>query len=867
MTVMEWETLEDTIDTCANKLELQNRLEVFANYTMESALKAYTNNGTNYSHISGKSYPHGIGAFNQTITDLTPGTVYYYRAWVNNSLYTVNGSILKFMTLPNKPYYVISNSGSNYINLTWHKGVGAQYTVIESNTIETWNRGDGTEIYNGAGNFYNNTGLGSGTKYYYQLWSFTTAEGLSQYSSDYFGYNQSTETPAPNPLMINANFDSGRIESYTINGNIIDLTLTSETLVNTGDQYTYWTYFKALNTQNKNITFRITNADLIPFLQDTDHNPQLVYSYDGITWNRLTNHTYSAGVYTFWKNFTENEVQIATFFPFSYTAMQDYLETVNASQWAIKTTLGKSQQNRNISLLTITNPIVPNSTKKTIYIVGRQHASETASSHMLQGLINFLISDSDDAQRMRDNFLWCIVPMVNPDGVYLGNTRATSELRDPNRDWHPDNHESIEIDIVRADVIEKNNLYGIDFFVDWHNQVDEVSWYNYIYYPSGDIFYQILSDWTDFDHASSPGTSYTVTSCSARGYGMTNLHDGPTFTFEPCPHLNTWTIDSLHEQGVKTAYAIDEYFPKYTLTVSTVGNGTVVKDPDRPTYFYDDVVQLTATADAEWSFDHWSGDLSGSANPANLAITRDMTVTAQFTSTILLTDSTFDASIDSADLRTNSAGQDWYESRNDNPLLLTLDTNDIGGNTGKKGAIKNFGFSNSVYLTQEFISPQTGTFDVSFDIYIDRIEDNANYDRTGHIFIGNDWSANGIPLDTARERFVLLAFYDPTPGDSGDDLELRARTLSTTAQSWTNTGLWPTVASGLSYDTWYTIKVAVNYPAGTYDVTINGVTTTYSKMDIYDTATDPPISYISFMADSVARGDFYVDNVYSPAII
>ncbi|MBE3140347.1 MAG: hypothetical protein IMZ53_07180, partial [Thermoplasmata archaeon] len=242
------------------------------------------------------------------------------------------------------------------------------------------------------------------------------------------------------------------------------------------------------------------------------------------------------------------------------------------------------------------------------------------------------------------------------------------------------------------------------------------------------------------------------------------------------------------------------------------------------------------------------------------------TISVTFAISQILTDSTFDASVDSADLRTNSTSQDWYESRNDNPLLLTLDTNNTGGNTGKKASIKNYGVSKNVYCTQEFISPQSGTFNVSFDIYIDKIQDNANYDRTGHIYIGNNWNGNSYPLDTARERYVLLAFYDSTPGDTGNDLQLRARTLSTTAQSWSNTGLWPTAASGLSYDTWYTIKVTVNYQAGTYDVNINGTATSWSKMDIYNTATDPSISYISFSGDSEARGDFYVDNVFSPAM-
>ena len=77
--------------------------------------------------------------------------------------------------------------------------------------------------------------------------------------------------------------------------------------------------------------------------------------------------------------------------------------------------------------------------KKVIYIVGRQHAAETSSSHMLEGLINFLISDEPYAYGLRNHYVWYIVPMANPDGVYLGNSRATSELRDPNRDWYATN--------------------------------------------------------------------------------------------------------------------------------------------------------------------------------------------------------------------------------------------------------------------------------------------------------------------------------------------------------------------------------------------------------------------------------------------
>jgi uncharacterized repeat protein (TIGR02543 family) len=67
------------------------------------------------------------------------------------------------------------------------------------------------------------------------------------------------------------------------------------------------------------------------------------------------------------------------------------------------------------------------------------------------------------------------------------------------------------------------------------------------------------------------------------------------------------------------------------LTVTPEGSGSVTKIPDQATYHYGDVVQLTALPAAGWSFSAWSGSLTGSANPASLTVTGDMSVTAVFT--------------------------------------------------------------------------------------------------------------------------------------------------------------------------------------------------------------------------------------------
>ncbi len=68
----------------------------------------------------------------------------------------------------------------------------------------------------------------------------------------------------------------------------------------------------------------------------------------------------------------------------------------------------------------------------------------------------------------------------------------------------------------------------------------------------------------------------------------------------------------------------------YTLTVNVTGSGSVSKAPDQAQYGSGAVVQLTAVPAAGWVFSGWSGDLTGSTNPASITMSANRTVTATF---------------------------------------------------------------------------------------------------------------------------------------------------------------------------------------------------------------------------------------------
>jgi hypothetical protein len=69
---------------------------------------------------------------------------------------------------------------------------------------------------------------------------------------------------------------------------------------------------------------------------------------------------------------------------------------------------------------------------------------------------------------------------------------------------------------------------------------------------------------------------------------------------------------------------------QYTLTSDVTGDGTVTLDPSGDIYTFGTVVQVTATPAEGYAFDHWSGHLSGSTNPASITMDDNKSVTATF---------------------------------------------------------------------------------------------------------------------------------------------------------------------------------------------------------------------------------------------
>ncbi|KAI1721033.1 zinc carboxypeptidase domain-containing protein [Ditylenchus destructor] len=256
------------------------------------------------------------------------------------------------------------------------------------------------------------------------------------------------ERPMSGTLIFDANFESGNLGRVDVLGpNEYDLFIRPDTC---NPKHRVWFYFAVYNAKaNQRVVFNVVNFSKMRTLFDSG-SAAPVYKADTETeWNRVpAKHIYyyksqphgDRFILSFVHIFqSRNErCEFAYCIPYTYSHLQSFLGELEAKDMPHfkRETLTLSVQKRRVDLLTITSPELMIVAKtKIIFIMGRVHPGETPSSIVLQGFIQFLVSDNSQAQQLRSLYIFRIIPMLNPDGVYLGNYRCSLMGFDLNRQW------------------------------------------------------------------------------------------------------------------------------------------------------------------------------------------------------------------------------------------------------------------------------------------------------------------------------------------------------------------------------------------------------------------------------------------------
>ncbi|XP_063240662.1 cytosolic carboxypeptidase Nna1 [Bacillus rossius redtenbacheri] len=261
-------------------------------------------------------------------------------------------------------------------------------------------------------------------------------------------------------LRFESRFESGNLaKAVRITETYYELYLRTDLYTN---RHMQWFYFRVENTRaNTAYRFSIVNLSKAESLYSVGMRPLLYSSKDAqlrnIGWRRCgDNIAYfrndcasgeEESVPSFTLSFNlefphdDDHAFLAHCYPYTYSELQDYL--VRLQNHPVKSAFSKlrllcrSLAGNNVYYLTVTAPSATEEPKKkkAIVITARVHPGETPSSWMMKGFMDFLTGDSEQAKELRERFIFKLVPMLNPDGVVVGNNRCSLTGRDLNRQY------------------------------------------------------------------------------------------------------------------------------------------------------------------------------------------------------------------------------------------------------------------------------------------------------------------------------------------------------------------------------------------------------------------------------------------------
>jgi hypothetical protein len=108
---------------------------------------------------------------------------------------------------------------------------------------------------------------------------------------------------------------------------------------------------------------------------------------------------------------------------------------------------------------------------KTVWLMVRQHSWESGTSWVGEGAVRALLAAGENAQKLRREVAWKILPLCDPDGVARGGVRFNGRGFDLNRNWDVEDSRSMpEIAAERSAIAQwLKSGHRIDLFLTLHN--------------------------------------------------------------------------------------------------------------------------------------------------------------------------------------------------------------------------------------------------------------------------------------------------------------------------------------------------------------------------------------------------------------
>lgn len=329
-------------------------------------------------------------------------------------------------------------------------------------------------------------------------------------------------------------------------------------------------YFNITDRADLNkVHFKVDHAD-DSRLNYNFINP--VYSYNHDDWNLISDYEVLGNDLHFNQTFTQSSVEIASWIPYTYEDLVNFVDEYNGTSSLNISVYGKSVEGRNLYRFDISNY----STSGLGYVlISRQHPSESYPSFSVEQAIKWLLGSNSTAQKIRSRFNFYIYPMLNPDGVEQGADRESNNTNELNTKWGSSRSSDYpEVNETYMDLVRLNGSFHL--FNDWHSSKQfgpffysvENSTSDADYKTNRTILVSALKNWTMFKN-------HNDTDLSGLELAYYEIYDrfGVMSITQESPTANNSITESMHRQeGINNILAVNNYFCSFVNC--SIGNVT-----------------------------------------------------------------------------------------------------------------------------------------------------------------------------------------------------------------------------------------------------------------------------------------------------
>lgn len=236
-----------------------------------------------------------------------------------------------------------------------------------------------------------------------------------------------------------------------------------------------WYYFRVDGAPSQPLTLDIVN---LPGEYNYQPNPGAVtkdtppvISYDGTHWEHVTTFEYDPTEPKLVLHIQPRGKRfwIAHCAPYTNQTLATLRNDIRKNPDFHEEIIGKTAGGRDLVLWTITHG--NDNSRKTIWLMFRQHSWESGSSWVGDAAVRTLLAPDAPSQDLRNRIIWKILPLCDPDGVARGGVRFNVNGYDLNRNWDVTDPARMPEITAQREAVRKWLQSGnhVDFFLSLHN--------------------------------------------------------------------------------------------------------------------------------------------------------------------------------------------------------------------------------------------------------------------------------------------------------------------------------------------------------------------------------------------------------------